>query len=48
MKEIGGKPAYVPFRVLTAQPSLVEGGEMKDYQVRIVPLNRGAYLTPWL
>ncbi|OAX35586.1 hypothetical protein K503DRAFT_358854, partial [Rhizopogon vinicolor AM-OR11-026] len=34
MQEIGGKPAYAPFRVLTVQPSLVEGGEMKDYQLQ--------------
>jgi SWI/SNF-related matrix-associated actin-dependent regulator of chromatin subfamily A member 5 len=33
MQEIGGKTAYAPFRVITAQPSQVEGGKMKDYQV---------------
>ena len=34
IREIGGKFAYAPFRAITVQPSLVEGGEMKDYQVR--------------
>ncbi|OJA12457.1 hypothetical protein AZE42_08057 [Rhizopogon vesiculosus] len=36
MQDIGGKLAYVLFRVLRARPSLVEGGEMKDYQGCIV------------
>jgi SWI/SNF-related matrix-associated actin-dependent regulator of chromatin subfamily A member 5 len=42
VKETGGNTAYVPLRVLTTQPLLVEGGEMKDYQVRIVHFSRTA------
>ncbi|KAG2030306.1 SNF2 family N-terminal domain-containing protein, partial [Suillus americanus] len=33
MKETGGNTAYVPLRIIT-QPLLVEGGEMKDYQLQ--------------
>ncbi|KAH7927010.1 hypothetical protein BV22DRAFT_1007877 [Leucogyrophana mollusca] len=32
--EMGGKAAYVPFHALTVQPELIEGGEMKDYQLQ--------------
>lgn len=31
--EIGEKVTYVPFHALTEQPVLIQGGEMKDYQV---------------
>lgn len=34
MKETGGDTAYVPLCVLRTQPLLVEGGEMKDYQLQ--------------
>lgn len=33
LSEIGEKVTYVPFHALTEQPSLIQGGEMKDYQV---------------
>lgn len=36
VKEFGEKVAYVPFQALTEQPTLIQGGEMKDYQVRVV------------
>ena len=36
VSEIGGKVAYVPFHTLTEQPASIQGGEMKDYQVRVV------------
>lgn len=34
--DIGEKVTYVPFHALTEQPTLVQGGEMKDYQVCVV------------
>jgi hypothetical protein len=33
MAEAGENVSYVPFHALTEQPKLIEGGEMKDYQV---------------
>jgi SWI/SNF-related matrix-associated actin-dependent regulator of chromatin subfamily A member 5 len=36
VSEIGEKVTYVPFHALTEQPALIQGGEMKDYQVRVV------------
>ncbi|KAG1809082.1 SNF2 family N-terminal domain-containing protein [Suillus subaureus] len=34
IKETEGSTAYVPLRVLMTQPSLIKGGEMKDYQLQ--------------
>ncbi|KAH7906758.1 P-loop containing nucleoside triphosphate hydrolase protein [Hygrophoropsis aurantiaca] len=33
VNELGGKAAFVPLREMTTQPSLIKGGEMKDYQL---------------
>ena len=33
VSELGGEVTYVPFHVLTEQPTLIQGGEMKEYQV---------------
>ncbi|KAF8126339.1 P-loop containing nucleoside triphosphate hydrolase protein [Boletus edulis] len=32
--ELGEKVTYVPFHALTEQPALIQGGEMKDYQLQ--------------
>ncbi|KAF8838568.1 hypothetical protein BDN67DRAFT_73595 [Paxillus ammoniavirescens] len=34
MTEAGENVSYVPFHALTEQPKLIEGGEMKDYQLQ--------------
>ncbi|KAN0080357.1 P-loop containing nucleoside triphosphate hydrolase protein [Tylopilus felleus] len=34
VSELGGEVTYVPFHVLTEQPTLIQGGEMKEYQLQ--------------